>query len=204
MRNELRLAALMLELPRRDLCVVKVRPSGVAEDAADATAWWGFPVRGRLLLSRAATWLRRIRQTHHSERRGRGEHPQRHVHVRDERRELCSESRLPGRRRSRRASLCGTAEVTIASTKAIESTAPVFCRSVLAPAATPRRLAGTTPIIAAVFGLLNIPEPTPTTAARARFASTGCGRPGWSSPRDRRRVTSMPMAASARDPCRSA
>ena len=33
----------------------------------------------------------------------------------------------------------GTAEVTIASTNAIDSTAPVFCSSVRAPAATPRR-----------------------------------------------------------------
>ena len=56
----------------------------------------------------------------------------------------------------------GTAEVTIASTKAIESTAPVFCSSILAPAATPRRCGGTVPIIADVLGLLNIPEPTPT------------------------------------------
>ena len=55
----------------------------------------------------------------------------------------------------------GTAEVTIAITNAIDSTAPVFCSSVRAPAAIPRRLAGTVPIIAAVLGLLNIPEPTP-------------------------------------------
>ena len=59
----------------------------------------------------------------------------------------------------------GTAEVTIASTKAIDSTAPVFCSSVRAPAAMPRRLAGTTPIIAAVLGLLNMPEPMPTTSS---------------------------------------
>ncbi len=61
----------------------------------------------------------------------------------------------------------GTAEVTIASTKAIDSTAPVFCRSVRAPAAMPRRAAGTAPIIAAVFGLLNMPEPTPTNASHS-------------------------------------
>ena len=60
----------------------------------------------------------------------------------------------------------GTAEVTIAITKAIERTAPVFCRSVRAPAAMPRRCAGTTPIIAAVLGLLNMPEPTPTSASQ--------------------------------------
>ena len=56
----------------------------------------------------------------------------------------------------------GTAAVTIASTKAIEITAPVFCSIVRAPAAIPRRLAGTVPIIAAVLGELNIPEPMPT------------------------------------------
>ena len=57
--------------------------------------------------------------------------------------------------------------MTIASTNAIDSTAPVFCSSVLAPAAMPRRSAGTTPIIAAVFGLLNMPEPTPTIASHS-------------------------------------
>ena len=56
-----------------------------------------------------------------------------------------------------------TEDVTIASTNAIEITAPVFCSIVRAPAAMPRRCAGTVPIIAAVFGLLNMPEPTPTT-----------------------------------------
>src|SRR5205085_2314541 len=59
----------------------------------------------------------------------------------------------------------GIAEVTIASTNAIDSTAPVFCSSVRAPAATPRRCAGTTPIIAAVLGLLNMPDPTPTVSS---------------------------------------
>ena len=57
---------------------------------------------------------------------------------------------------------CGTAAVTMASTKAIEITAPVFCSIVRAPAAIPRRSAGTVPIIAAVLGELNIPEPIPT------------------------------------------
>ena len=50
----------------------------------------------------------------------------------------------------------------IASTKAIETTAPVFCSIVRAPAAMPRRSVGTVPIIAAVLGELNIPEPIPT------------------------------------------
>ena len=61
----------------------------------------------------------------------------------------------------------GTAEVTIASTNAIDSTAPVFCSSVRAPAAMPRRWAGTAPIIAAVLGLLNMPEPTPTISSHS-------------------------------------
>jgi hypothetical protein len=52
--------------------------------------------------------------------------------------------------------------VTIASTNAIEITAPVFCSMVRVPAAMPRRLDATVPIIAAVLGLLNIPDPTPT------------------------------------------
>ena len=55
----------------------------------------------------------------------------------------------------------GTAAVTIASTNAIEITAPVFCSIVRAPAAMPRRCGGTAPIIAAVFGQLNMPEPMP-------------------------------------------
>src|SRR5581483_7562889 len=54
----------------------------------------------------------------------------------------------------------GTAAVTIAITNAIEMTAPVFCSITRAPAAIPRRFSGTTPIIAAVFGLMNMPEPT--------------------------------------------
>ena len=56
----------------------------------------------------------------------------------------------------------GTAAVMIASTKAIERIAPVFCSIVRAPAAMPRRSVGTVPIIAAVLGELNMPEPTPT------------------------------------------
>src|SRR5262249_16214182 len=52
----------------------------------------------------------------------------------------------------------GTEEVTIASTNAIETTAPVFCSIVRAPAAIPRRCCGTVPIMAAVLGLLNMPD----------------------------------------------
>ena len=61
----------------------------------------------------------------------------------------------------------GNELVTIASTKAIEITAPVFCSIVRAPAAIPRRSTGTVPIIAAVFGELNIPEPTPTSPSQS-------------------------------------
>ena len=56
----------------------------------------------------------------------------------------------------------GTAAVTIASTKAIEITAPVFWSIVRARRRSRAGSAGTVPIIAAVFGELNIPEPTPT------------------------------------------
>src|SRR5947208_1745554 len=61
----------------------------------------------------------------------------------------------------------GTAAVSTARTNAIEITAPVFWSITRAPAAIPRRAAGTTPIIAAVFGLLNMPEPIPTSASQS-------------------------------------
>ncbi len=124
-------------------------------------------------------WLGRSRQTHGAEQRRRRRAP-------TARRACCAmngasfaarEALARARRRSRRASLCGTAEVTIASTNAIDSTAPVFCSSVRAPAAMPRRCAGTAPIIAAVFGLLNMPEPTPTSASQRRALPVGRVRP---------------------------
>src|SRR4051812_11770642 len=71
----------------------------------------------------------------------------------------------------------GTAAVTIASTNAIEIPAPVFCSIVRAPAAIPRRLAGTAPIIAAVFGELNIPEPIPTRPSHSAASQKGLGWP---------------------------
>ncbi len=80
---------------------------------------------------------------------------------------FCGESPLARPEKTANSVALGTAEVTIAITKAIESTAPVFCSSVRAPAAMPRRWAGTTPIIAAVLGLLNMPEPTPTSASHS-------------------------------------
>ena len=65
----------------------------------------------------------------------------------------------------------GTAAVTIAITNAIEITAPVFCTITRVPAAMPRRAAGTVPIIAAVFGLLNMPEPIPTSSSQVAEAT---------------------------------
>ena len=75
---------------------------------------------------------------------------------------FCADSPLVRPEKTANSVALGTAEVTTASTKAIESTAPVFCSSVRAPAAIPRRSAGTVPIIAEVLGLLNMPEPRPT------------------------------------------
>jgi len=75
---------------------------------------------------------------------------------------LASVSPLARPEKIRNRTSFGTAAVTTASTKAIEMTAPVFCSIVRVPAAIPRRCGATVPIIAAVFGLLNIPEPTPT------------------------------------------
>ena len=89
------------------------------------------------------------------------------MHVGDEGGELLGGEALGETGEDREQGAFGIEEVTTASTKAIESTAPVFCSSVRAPAAMPRRLAGTTPIMAAVLGLLNIPEPIPTIASHS-------------------------------------
>ena len=67
----------------------------------------------------------------------------------------------------------GTAAVMIAITNAIEITAPVFCSITRAPAAMPRRCTGTAPIIAAVFGLLNMPEPMPTSSSQSALHTYG-------------------------------
>ena len=56
----------------------------------------------------------------------------------------------------------GTLIVTTAITRAIDSTAPVFWTRTRAPEAIPRRCGATVPIIAAVLGELNMPEPMPT------------------------------------------
>ena len=80
----------------------------------------------------------------------------------------------------------------------------VFCSNVRAPAATPRRLAGTVPIIAAVLGLLNMPEPAPTISSQRALCQLGvwtcsvviAARPAA--------LTSIPSAARPREPWRSA
>src|SRR3954466_15676593 len=98
----------------------------------------------------------------------------------------------------------GTAEVTIAITKAIEMTAPVFCSMVRAPAAMPRRQAGTVPIIAAVLGELNMPEPMPTSASHSVLCQYGVSTSSVVIAARPMALTSMPSAASAREPWRSA
>ena len=87
----------------------------------------------------------------------------------------------------------GTDEVTIASTNAIEMTAPVFCSIVRAPAAIPRRCVGTVPIIAAVFGQLNMPEPTPTMNSHSAARSRPCRRCSVVIAASASAVTSMPQ-----------
>jgi hypothetical protein len=107
-------------------------------------------------------------QTHeHTHERDGGERPQRDVHVGDERRELLRREALGDAREDREERRFRDRGGDDAITNAIDRTAPVFCSSVRAPAAIPRRCAGTTPIMAAVLGLLNMPEPTPTMAATA-------------------------------------
>src|SRR3954454_2722702 len=98
----------------------------------------------------------------------------------------------------------GTAEVTIAITKAIDRTAPVFCSIVRAPAAIPRRCTGTVPIIAAVLGELNMPEPRPTMPSHSALSQNGESATKVPMPASPTAVTIMPSAASHRDPRRSA
>jgi len=98
----------------------------------------------------------------------------------------------------------GTAAVMIASTKAIDRIAPVFCSIMRAPAAIPRRWGGTVPIIAAVFGELNMPEPTPTTNSHRLERKYGVSCWSVVMPARPAAVTSMPSAASVREPRRSA
>ena len=94
--------------------------------------------------------------------------------------------------------------VTTASTNAIEITALVFCSIVRAPAAIPRRFVGTVPIIAAVLGLLNIPDPTPTTNSHSADQTYGVCTPSVVIPARATADTAIPAADIAREPRRSA
>src|SRR3954468_8406286 len=87
-----------------------------------------------------------------------------------------------------------TEEVTTASTKAIEMTAPVFCNIVRAPAAMPRRCGGTVPIIAGVLGGLDIPGPTATMNSHNADQKYGVGTPSVVIPISASPPTSMPHA----------
>ena len=98
----------------------------------------------------------------------------------------------------------GTAEVTIASTNAIEMTAPVFWSIVRAPAAIPRRCGGTVPIIAAVFGELNMPEPIPTSSSQSELCQYGESTCSVVISASAIALTTIPSEASTREPWRSA
>src|SRR4051812_12146547 len=97
-----------------------------------------------------------------------------------------------------------TEEVTTASTKAIEIPAPVFWSMFRAPAAIPRRWAGPVPIIAAVLGELNMPEPTPTMNSHTADQTYGVCTPSVVIPASATAPTTIPHAASAREPRLSA
>ena len=81
----------------------------------------------------------------------------------------------------------GTAAVMIANTNAIDRIAPVFCSIMRVPPAMPRRCAGTAPIIAAVLGELNMPEPIPTTNSQTPSPSRLISPAASSCRRGRRR-----------------
>ena len=133
-----------------------------------------------------------------AEERDACEHPQREVHVRDERLQLLRrETRRRGPEKILKRTSFGTAAVTTAITKAIEITAPVFCSITRAPAAMPRRCTGTAPIIAAVFGLLNMPEPMPTSASQSALQTYRVSACSIVIPARPIAVTSIPRAASA-------
>ena len=98
----------------------------------------------------------------------------------------------------------GTAAVTIARTNAIEITAPVFWSIVLAPAAIPRRFSGTVPIIAAVLGELNMPEPMPTRSSQSVVSQYGVETERVVIRASAMPLTTIPRAARPREPWRSA
>ncbi len=103
-----------------------------------------------------------------------------------------------------KSTVVGMAEVTTAMTNAIEITAPVFCSITRAPAAMPRRCTGTTPIIAEVFGLLNMPEPMPTSRSHSALHTYAVCACSVVMPARPAAETSIPSAARPREPCRSA
>ena len=80
----------------------------------------------------------------------------------------------------------------------------MFCSIVRTPAAIPRRFVGTVPIIAAVFGLLNMPEPTPTTNSHSAAQQYGVCTPSIVIPASATAVTNIPRRPASREPCRSA
>ena len=148
---------------------------------------------GRERRSGVAAWARAQERTRRRRHRRRGEHPQRRVHVwmngsswASVRPEARPEKIL------KRTSL-GTAAVTIASTNAIDSTAPVFWSIIRAPAAMPRRCGGTVPIIAAVFGRVEHARADADDEQPQRALPVGgVGPRAWSSAPGRRRSRACP------------
>src|SRR4051812_34016791 len=100
--------------------------------------------------------------------------------------------------------LVGTALVTIASTNAIDRTEPVFCSIMRVPPAIPRRCTGTAPIIDAVLGELNMPEPAPLSSSQKAATQYVLPVPSVVMPARLTATTTMPTAASERAPLRSA
>ena len=101
-------------------------------------------------------------------------------------------------------SVVGTTAVTIISIKAMEITAPVFWSIVRVPDAMPRRCGGTAPIIAAVFGELKTPDPTPTSVSQTADCQKGVSTWRVVIPASPPAVSSIPSTAGAREPWRSA
>ena len=98
----------------------------------------------------------------------------------------------------------GTTAVMIMSISAIEITAPVFWSMVRVPEAIPRRQGGTAAIIAAVFGELNMPEPTPTIASQVPDSQNGVSTCSVVIPARPAALISIPATAMPREPWRSA
>ena len=151
-----------------DLLVVADRARGRADELGDLADAQGGRWSSRWscgdshCVGLRLGFARGTQQRHaRAEDRGGRQHPQRDVHVVDERRQSASDSPELTPEKIDSSTLVGTAAVTIASTNAIDRTEPVFCSIIRVPPAMPRRCAGTEPIIAAVLGELNMPEPRP-------------------------------------------